>query len=140
MGSQKIMRCEIRRAGGKGPTTERFVPLEIFGLWEHLMTHRHGFEVLKARASLWLDMEDSPDSAYGESQFERVTEVTAFVYSERDGMFTRARRYFASDRCEDLKRIFLNHYVSDDGRLQTHLRERPGIFLHRESALAETNL
>jgi hypothetical protein len=139
MGSQKIMRCEIRRAGGKGPTTERFVPLEIFGLWEHLMTHRHGFEVLKARASLWLDMEDSPDSAYGESQFERVTEVTAFVYSERDGMFTRARRYFASDRCEDLKRIFLNHYVSDDGRLQTHLRERPGIFLHRESALAETN-
>jgi len=140
MGSQKIMRCEIRRAGGKGPTTERFVPLEIFGLWEHLMMHRHGFEVLKARASLWLDMEDSPDSAYGESQFERVTEVTAFVYSERDGMFTRARRYFASDRCEDLKRIFLNHYVSDDGRLQTHLRERPGIFLHRESTLAETNL
>jgi hypothetical protein len=139
MGSQKIMRCEIRRVGATGPTTERFVPLEIFGLWEHLMTHRHSFEVLKAQASLWLDMEDSPASAYGEAQFERVTEVTAFVYSERDGMFTRARRYFASDRCEELKRIFLSHYESAGGRLQTHLRERPGVFLHRESALLETN-
>ncbi len=115
------------------------MPLEIFGLWEYLMTHKHDFEVLNARASLWLDMEDSPDSAYGETQFERVTEVTAFVYSERDGMFTRARRYFASDRCEELKRIFLSHYESAGGRLQPHLRERPGIFLHRESALVEVD-
>jgi len=138
MGSQKIMRCEIRRAGSPGPGTERFVPLEIFGLWEYLMTHKHSFEVLNARASLWLDMEDSPDTAYGEAQFERVTEVTAFVYSERDGMFTRARRYFATDRCEELKRIFLSHYEVDGGRLQTHLRERPGIWLHRENAPIET--
>jgi hypothetical protein len=138
MGSQKIMRCEIRRVDGGGPTSERFVPLEIFGLWEHLMTHKHNFEVLKARASLWLDLEDSPDSACGDARLERVTEVTAFVYSERDGMFTRARRYFASDRCEELKRIFLSHYESTDGRIQTHLRERPGVFLHRENSLAET--
>jgi hypothetical protein len=137
MGSQKIMRCEIRRRGATGPATERFVPLEIFGLWEYLMTHKHDFEVLEPRASLWLDMEDSPDSAYGEAQFERVTEVTAFVYSERDGMFTRARRYFRSDRCEELKRIFLSHYQHEGDRLQTHLRERPGIWLHREDAPAE---
>jgi hypothetical protein len=139
MGSQKIVRCEIRRAGSVSPATERFVPLEIFGLWEYLMTHKHSFEVLNPRASLWLDMEDSPDSAYGEAQFERVTEVTAFVYSERDGMFTRARRYFATDRCEELKRIFLSHYEREGGRLQTHLRERPGVFLHRENAVVEAS-
>jgi hypothetical protein len=137
MGSQKIMRCEIRRVGSTGPTTERFVPLEIFGLWEYLMVHKHQFDVLNPSASLWLDMEDSPDTAYGESQYERVTEVTAFVYSERDGMFTRARRYFASDRCEELKRIFLSHYEAEGGRLQPHLRERPGIWLHRENAPVE---
>ena len=137
MGSQKIVRCEIRRVGSAGPTTERFVPLEIFGLWEYLMTHKHDFEVLDSRASLWLDMEDSPDTAYGEAQFERVTEVTAFVFSERDGMFTRARRYFASDRCEELKQIFLSHYQDEAGRVQPHLRERPGIWLHRESAPVE---
>ncbi len=137
MGSQKIMRCEIRRAGSTGPTTERFVPLEIFGLWEYLMVHKHDFEVLNPQASLWLDMEDSPDTGYGESQYERVTEVTAFVYSERDGMYTRARRYFASDRCEELKRIFLSHYQDEGDRLQPHLRERPGFWLYRASAPAE---
>ncbi len=138
MGSQKIMRCEIRRVGDTGPATERYVPLEIFGLWEHLMTQRHHFEILRPQASLWLDMEDSPGSAYSETRFERVTEVTAFVFSERDQMFTRARRYFASDRCEDLKRIFLSHYQGTDCQMQPHLRERPGVFLHREPALAES--
>ena len=137
MSSQKIVRCEIRRAGSTGPATERFVPLEIFGLWDYLMTHKHQFEVLDPRASLWLDMEDSPETAYGQTHYERVTEVTAFVYSERDEMFMRARRYFASDRCEELKRIFLSHYVGDGDRLQTHLRERPGIWLHRENVPVE---
>ncbi len=108
MSSQKIVRCQLRRPGNGSPGQVRYVPLEIFGLWEYLMTHKHQFEVLHPRASLWLDMEDSPDTAYGEAQFERVTEVTAFVYSERDEMFTRARRYFASDRCED-KDCFHRH-------------------------------
>jgi len=42
-------------------------------------------------------MEDSPEAAYNQNQYDRVTEVTAFVYSQRDDMFTRARRYFHSE-------------------------------------------
>jgi len=63
--------------------------------------------------------------------------VTAFVYSGRDDMFTRARRYFATRDCERLKNIFLSHYQSEGSRLQTQVRERPGIWLHREAS-AET--
>jgi hypothetical protein len=107
MSSQKIVRCQLRKAGNGSPGQVRYVPLEIFGLWEHLMSSKHGFQVMDPRASLWLDMEDSPEAAYAENQFDRVTEVTAFVYSQRDDMFTRARRYFRSDEAEDLKRIFL---------------------------------
>lgn len=137
MGSQKIIRCEIRRAGSTGPTTERYVPLEIFGLWDYLMVHKHSFEVLNPRASLWLDMEDSPETAYGDSQYDKVTEVTAFVYSERDEMFTRARRYFTTDHCEELTRIFLSHYAGLGNSLKTRLRERPGFWLHRENVSVE---
>ena len=72
MSSQKLVRCELRRKGSSSSQV-RFVPLEIFGLWEHLMTTKHQFEVLVPKASLWLDMEDSPDAAYTQSQFERVT-------------------------------------------------------------------
>lgn len=135
MSSQKLVRCELRR-GETGRTQTRYVPLEIFGLWEHLMRTKHGFDVEAARASLWLDMEDSPDAAYSASQYERVTEVTAFVYSERDEMFTRARRYFPSAEAEDLKRIFLSHYASPEGRIQTQVHERHGIWIHREGVPA----
>ena len=136
MPSQKLVRCNIRRRGNEGANTARFVPLEIFGLWEYLMSTKHEFEVVKPLASLWLDMEDSPEAAYSENQFERVTEVTAFVYSGRDEMFLRACRYFPTEECGKLKEIFLSHYRATAGKLQTQVRERPGIWLHRDPALA----
>jgi hypothetical protein len=133
MSSQKIVRCQLRKAGNGSPGQVRYVPLEIFGLWEHLMSSKHGFQVMDPRASLWLDMEDSPEAAYAENQFDRVTEVTAFVYSQRDDMFTRARRYFRSDEAEDLKRIFLSHYTGEEARIQTQVHERTGIWIVREA-------
>ncbi|MEO5989676.1 MAG: hypothetical protein ABIU54_04820 [Candidatus Eisenbacteria bacterium] len=134
MSSQKLIRCELRRKGSNR-TQVRYVPLEIYGLWEHLMATKHEFEVIEPRASLWLDMEDSPEAAYTASQYERVTEVTAFVYSDRDEMFTRARRYFASEEAEQLKKIFLSHYTSAEGRIQTHVHEREGIWIRREKVM-----
>ncbi len=134
MSSLKLMRCELRKRGSRSPGSIRYVPLEIFGLWEHLMSSKHDFEVVTPRASLWLDMEDQPEAAYGDSQFERVTEVTAFVYSERDEMFTRARRYFRADESESLKRIFLSHYDKGPGSIQPQVREKAGIWLVREAS------
>lgn len=133
MSSQKIVRCQLRRVGSSDPGQVRYVPLEIFGLWEHLMSTKHGFEVLDPRASLWLDMEDSPEAAYSQNQYDRVTEITAFVYSARDDMFTRARRYFHSDEADSLKRIFLSHYSGEASRIQTQVHERTGIWIVREA-------
>ena len=98
------------------------------------MSSKHAFEVVEPRASLWLDMEDSPEAAYSESQYERVTEVSAFVYSGRDEMFTRACRYFRTEECERLKAIFLAHYGASSDKPQAHVRERAGIWIHREPA------
>jgi hypothetical protein len=139
MSSRKLVRCEVGRSEAPQTTTSgtsRYVELEIFGLWEYLMASKHGFRVVEPRASLWLDMEDAPEAAYGESQFDRVTQVTAFVYSERDGMFTRVRRYFQSDRVDELRDIFLSHYRNGT-RVQPHVREKPGIWLYREHVEVE---
>ena len=136
MPSHKLVRCWVRRQGYEERGTPRYIPLEIFGLWEYMMRERHDFEVIEPRASLWLDMEDSPETAYGENQYERVTEVTAFVYSGRDEMFTRCRRYFPSTELGRLKPIFLAHYEEQGARLQTHVRERQGIWLLREPVAA----
>jgi len=78
-------------------------------------------------------MEDSPEAAYNQNQYDRVTEVTAFVYSQRDDMFTRARRYFHSEEAEHLKRIFLSHYAGRETRIQTQVHERTGIWIVREA-------
>ena len=45
MASQRLVRCDVRPGGPTAEPQVRFVPLEIFGLWEYLMTSRHGFEV-----------------------------------------------------------------------------------------------
>lgn len=134
--SQKLVRCEIRPGTNSTAGSVRYVPLEIYGLWEFLMTQKHGFAVSESRASLWLDMEDAPEAAYGESQYERVTEVTVFVYSDRDGMFTRVCRYFPTTDCETLKPIFLAHYP-DGGRISSQVRERPGIWIRRDEVPVE---
>lgn len=131
MSSLKLVRCELRRRGSKEPGTIRYVPLEIFGLWEHLMTTKHAFDVLTPRASLWLDMEDSPEAAYSDTKYERVTEITAFVYSDRDEMFTRARRYFPTDDAAQLKGIFLSHYGNEQDRIQPKIQEKSGIWIER---------
>jgi hypothetical protein len=131
MSSQKIVRCRVRRRGRPGVGTLRYVPLEIFPLWEHLMTVRHGFDVLDPCASLWLDVEDAPEAAYEDRPFDRVTEVSAFVYSDRDAMFTRASRWFGAAESESLKHVFLGHYRDEGVRLHSPVRERQGIWLHR---------
>jgi hypothetical protein len=133
MASQKLVRCEIRRATDSDGTSFRYVPLEIYGLWEYLMTARHGFEVEGARASLWLDAEEAPETAYEEHQFDRVTEISVFLYSGRDDMFTRVCRYFPSHECGALKKIFLSHYPQEGARIQPHIRERQGVWIHRNS-------
>jgi len=138
MPSQKVVRCELRRKGEQIPAGIRYVPLEIFGLWEYLMSTKHGFEVSVPRASLWVDMEESPEIAYGNSTFDRVTEVTAFLYSKRDDMFSRVCRYFPSEECAQLKPIFLAHYIGgpDAGDMKPQVREKSGVWLHRPGPAA----
>jgi hypothetical protein len=133
MASQKLVRCEVCHEGEPNGNSVRYVPLEIYGLWEYLMANRHGFRIVSTRASLWLDAEEAPESAYDEHQFDRVTELSLFLYSGRDDMFTRVCRYFPSGDCDSLKRIFLSHYPQDDAGIQTRVRERPGFWIHREA-------
>jgi hypothetical protein len=135
MASQKLVRCEIRRSGDSARSTVRYVPLEIYGLWEFLMRNRHQFEITTNVASLWIDVDENPEAAYGEGQYERVTEVTLLRYSEKDGMFGRVSRYFPTQEYPELKKLLLQHYESvrepDAPNLQ--LKERQGIWIKRES-------
>jgi hypothetical protein len=134
MASQKLVRCEIRKESAQGEPSVRYVPLEIYGLWEYLMRTRHNFEVVEEVASLWIDVDESPEAAYGENQYERVTEVTLLRYSERDGMFTRVSRFFETEECPKLTSLLLSHYasVNEPGAPAPQVKEKQGIWIRRE--------
>jgi hypothetical protein len=136
MPSQKLVRCEVRRTPQEPPTT-RYIPMEIYGLWEYLMVHKHGFAVDSRGASLWIDVEESPEVAYSEPAFERVTEITLFVFSEPDGMFSRICRYFPTEDYPRLKKIFLSHYLGRDSVPDPgpQIKEKEGIWIRRVSTV-----
>jgi hypothetical protein len=134
MASQKLVRCEIRRPDSEGDPTVRYVPLEIFGLWEFLMRSKHRFEVTRTVASLWIDVDETPEVAYGENQYERVTEVELLRYSDQDGMFSRVSRYFPTIEYPALKELLLRHSESENNPDDPHLqvKERQGIWIRRD--------
>ena len=136
MASQKLVRCELRRPAAETATV-RYVPLEIFGLWEFLMRNKHQFEVNGSVASLWIDVDENPEVAYGENQYERVTEVTLLRYSETDGMFSKVNRYFPTQECPELKNLLLRHYssVHEPGTPNLQFRERQGVWIRRETRI-----
>ena len=135
MASLKMVRCLVRRRGSSAPPSFRFVPLDIFGLWQYLMAERHGFDLVEARASIWIDLEDQADVSFGRGEFERVDEVCLHVYSEKDGMFQRICRYFRTEERDRLAGVLLRHYaphVYEDAR-RPQLSERAGIWIVREA-------
>ena len=135
MASLKMVRSLVRRRGSSAPPSLRFIPLDVFGLWQFLMEERHGFELLEARASIWIDLEDQADMSVSAGQFERVDEVCLHVYSEKDGMFQRICRYFRTEERDRLTGVLLRHYaphVYEDAR-RPQIGERAGIWIVREA-------
>jgi hypothetical protein len=128
-----MVRVLVRPRGSSVSPSPRFIPLEIFGLWELLMSERHRFEVLDRRASVWIDVEDQPDMSFSSGQFERVDEVCLHVFSEKDGMFQRVCRYFRAEERDRLTGVLLKHYAShvyEDAR-RPQIAERAGIWIVR---------
>jgi hypothetical protein len=133
MASLKMVRCSVQPEA-HGEASLRYVPLDIFDLWHHLMTHRHGFRLLSRQTSIWMDLEgvDGPIPAAG--RLERVDEVCLHVFSEKDRMFRRICRYFPVAERDRLIRILLGHYaphVYEDMR-RPQITERSGVWLARQ--------
>jgi hypothetical protein len=133
MPSERLVKCEVSKGAGAGAGSVRYVPSEIFGLWRHLMRSKHGFEVKEGQASLWVDVEEKPEAAYSETQYDRVLEVSLLFYSEKDGMFDRVRRYFPLEDYPRLRDVFLSHYMDEAmaGGVSPQVKEKRGIWIHR---------
>ena len=141
MASEKLVRCELERADGTDGGV-RFVPLEIFGLWERLMQHGHGLRVRSRLASVWVELEEGGATSGVRSPVERVTELCLFVFDSHDGMLHRNCRYVPTAELESVREIVVGHYRDAAPASTPWLRERDGVWfrprLEADPAGAET--
>jgi hypothetical protein len=129
MPSQKLVRCEIGRAGNSGVSV-RFIPLEIFGMWKYLMLHKHQFEIRGEVPSLWVELDQAGGPDLEEGRVERVTEVRLYVFNDRDSMLSEVRRYVPTDEIDEVRPVLLKHYSSgpEERGQESRWREREGVW------------
>jgi hypothetical protein len=138
MAKEKIVRCKVSRSAvggepGKLRESLRFVPLEIFHLWKHLMTETHGFDVRDETVSIWFDIDGDPNVSYSEANYEKVTRFSMLVYRENDGMYHKVTRYFPSDGYSEIRPRLLSHYACymDSPQFPPRIEETCGVWLKR---------
>ena len=133
MPSQKLVRCPVRQEAPKAAPTARYIPLEIFGLWDFLMIDKHGFDVIEpARVAV---------ARHGGLARDRVRRASVRARHRGDGVRLFGTRRHVHARvpifprrraASALKPIFLAHYrgARRAGCRRTS-RERQGIWLLR---------
>jgi hypothetical protein len=128
MSSQKLVRCQVAKSSD--PASVRFVPLEILGLWEHLMTCHHGFDVRERSASVWVALEETSAASQVRTAVERVTEISLFYYDHRHGMLNQVLRYVPTPETDSVRAILMRHYAGPEDATTPSpwMRERPGIW------------
>lgn len=138
MAKEKVVRCKVTRTAsgeeaGKMQESVRFVPLEIFHLWRHLMTEKHGFAVREETVSIWFDIDGDPNVSYSDANYEKVTRFSMLVYREKDGMYHKITRYFPSECYSDIKPRILSHYARyfDSSQFPPRIEETGGVWLKR---------
>ena len=135
MAKEKIVRCKVSRDGEDGPPESvRFVPLEVFRLWKHLMTGKHNFAVRDECVSIWFDIDGDPNVSYSDANYEKVIRFSLLVYSDKDGMYHKITRFFPTDSYEEIKPRLLSHYSAyfDSAQFPPRIEETCGVWLKRD--------
>jgi hypothetical protein len=132
MAKEKIVRCTITKTEDPvASESVRYIPLEIYQLWKHLMTKKHGFTVRNGFVSLWFDIDGDPHVSYADANYEKVVRLCLWVYSDEAGMFREITRYFPQASYEEIKPHFMAHYSRyfASPKFSPRIEETRGVWL-----------
>ena len=135
MAKEKIVRCKVSRTQeGELRESVRFVPLDVFHLWKHLMTETHDFAVCDESVSIWFDIDGDPNVSYSDANYVKVLRFSLLVYSDKDGMYHKITRYFPADDYEAIKPRLLAHYAAyfESPQFPPRIEETFGVWLKRD--------
>ncbi|HVP57729.1 MAG TPA: hypothetical protein VMU02_06495 [bacterium] len=135
MAKEKIVRCKVSKAcNGETQESVRFVPLEVFDLWKHLMTEKHSFAVSDECVSIWFDIDGDPNVSYSDANYVKVLRLSLMVYASNDGMYHKIVRYFPADAYAEIRPRILGHYSQyfESSEFPARIEETHGVWLRRD--------
>jgi hypothetical protein len=108
--SQKLVRCQV--ANRYHETSTRFIEINAFKLWEHLMATKHGLKVGEPHLCLWISADEY---ARGAEVFDRAGEVEAVnrivvdLFDAEYGFSQTITRYARAVESDQVVEILRSH-------------------------------
>ena len=139
---QKLIRCDISTRHGEQDV--RFVALECFSLWEHMMRTRHGSECTDYSVSLWIpasEFERQPHVYLHSGNVESVRRFNFNLFDDAYHYTYTASRFVLDEDTERFKNVMLSHVppeMLESDRFS--YEEIPGYCIEKDNVLKRDNL
>jgi hypothetical protein len=133
--TEKLIRCEMVHPNGKGST--RFISLELFLLWAHMMRTRHNMECKEYSISLWVPADEYQKKSGIFSHSGNIEQVNRFDFLLFDATYNypyQATRFVLESDSERFKQAMSSHIPQElqlDGRLE--IEKTPGYCIAKDS-------
>jgi len=130
----EMVRCKITSPFPQGDNPEgkdsqvRFIPYEIYRLWNFLMTDVKSFSIIDEKISFWVDHEQySKDkNSYGKHKKEEVTRIY-FRYFKNIHRGRPVIRYFPDGYLNKIMRFFMKNFSMN--HIEDDVEEVKGYFI-----------
>jgi len=139
---QKLIRCRL--IGPDGDQGVRFVALESFSLWEHMMRTRHAMECSDYSVGLWIPADEFARKEHIYSHAGTVEAVGRFNFSIFDPTYHytyTASRFVPDADAQRFRQAILGH-IPEDIRLSSRfdLEAIPGYCVEKENVTSRDSL
>ncbi len=139
---QKLIRCTLVTRHGEKDV--RFVALEYFPLWEHMMRTRHGSECIDYSVSLWLpttEFERQPHLYEHCGNIESVRRFNFELFDDAYHYTYTTSRFVPNGDAERFKKAMLSHVPPDILESDRFSYEEiPGFCIEKDSTAKRDSL
>ncbi len=123
--TQKLIRCRVARPGAAG--SDRYVELENFQLWRHMMETKHSLEVTDEQLCVWMSDAEfaAKQELYSRAGHEQpVTRLIVVLYDSSTTYCHTIQRFTPSADAEMVRKSLIDCVPEDhrsEDRFEMHM-------------------
>lgn len=130
----KLIRCYVKNQNDE--KSLRYIDMESYNLWQHIMISKHGFEICDKALCLWVNEAEflKKQMIYvSAGEIEEVTRVFLSIHDIKYGYCYRSDRFILTDDLESVKETIVSHIgeeIKQSGNF--HVQEVHGYCIIKE--------